>query len=499
MAYSGTIFRIHCNEKCFRPNTPYDQYCDESKTGTGFLLRLPNMPKPWIVTAHHVVSNAARITATSPSLPNGEWHSLQIVGYNPYLDVAILTLEDMRSDMTPFECGLSSTLKPEDRIVCIGFAGGTRRTHLTSGTVSARNSFPHNRIQTDAAVNPGNSGGPVVNVTTKRVVGIVTSGEDGMQNTNFFTPMEEAYNSVMRMLTQTQQGAAGIDLGYHLNAVVRPVDSVACNGHPGGALVAAVEPECGLHVNDVIVGVTNGAGEMLTLDVHMRVTDPLIWDYDAVDFRSILDALPLRNPSETWVLNVRRDGVTRPTSIRIGPSTRASRELFPDCEPVFYCTFAGVVVQMLSTSHGRYVQNAPLQMISNPDVDMYSVPIITNVVAGCPYAVHGAMALEGTRVCRIQGADGQWYPIETLSDIQHVLDTTQPTVLELHTNYRVGATVEAIVEYETEQTTPYLVRGTFRSRRGMNLSHYTEAVSHLKDVSNPVMRGSRGATQRTPS
>ena len=78
---------------------------------------------------------------------------------NPYLDVAVLEVPSAFDTATVFTPGKSSHLKSTDKVVAMGFANGDRHIHMTSGTISGRTNWPLNRIQTDTAVNPGNSGG----------------------------------------------------------------------------------------------------------------------------------------------------------------------------------------------------------------------------------------------------------------------------------------------------------------------------------------------------
>ena len=223
----GTLLRVLCDHKCFLPDRPYDDRCDETSRGSAFLLRL--FGRTWIVTAHHVVQNAVRVAVTSPSLPDGEPRELTVVGHNPHLDVAVLGGPSEVVGLPPFYPAKSSALAPGDVVTAVGYALGTLRTHTTTGTVSGRSDWPHNRVQTDAAVNPGNSGGPVLDAY-RAVVGVVTSGYDDAQATNFFTGIDEAALAIARMLHSRRRA----DLGFSLDAVVRPVSAAACVGEDTG-------------------------------------------------------------------------------------------------------------------------------------------------------------------------------------------------------------------------------------------------------------------------
>jgi hypothetical protein len=463
----GSILRVNCDYRCFIANTPYDGRCDKSKRGTAFLLKLNGTPV--IVTAHHVVSNAVSVTATSPSLGDGEARPLRIIGFNHHLDIAILTGPDDIMKLEAFLPQSSSDLKPRHRVVCVGFAAGTLRTHTTSGTVSGRNDFPHNRMQTDTAINPGNSGGPMIDAETRRVVGIVTSRMNNMQTTNFFTPMDEAWQSIRRIITRYREhGIVGIDTGFHLNAVVRSINSAACHGERGGAYVAATNPDIGLEEGDVILAVetpkmnADSTGEFVNLNAHMRVNVPSIWAYDAIDFRSVFDALTDIQPSTTIKMLVRRsrsDQRETLVDVRLTRVEKKSRQLFPDCEPIVYVTFGGLVIQTLSTSHELNVLGVENGTFDKPEMEMKSKAAITHVVSGSPFATHGAVELRGCVIKRMEGHGGEARDVETIEDVDRVMREIDPSVIVLLNGYRVGALPNEIREFDTRQVDEALRRG----------------------------------------
>lgn len=462
----GSILRVKCDYRCFIAATPYDRRCDKSKRGTAFLVKLNNVPI--IVTAHHVVSNAVSITVTSPTLGDGEARPLRLIGFNPHLDIAILIGPDEIMKLTPFLPQESSTLQPRQRVICVGFAAGTLRTHTTSGTVSGRNDFPHNRIQTDTAINPGNSGGPMIDARTKNVVGIVTSGMDNMQTTNFFTPIDEAWQSIRRIITRYREhGTVGVDDGFHLNAVVRSVNSAACHGDRGGAYVADAHPDIGLATGDVILAVETpkneaGSSRMVDVNAHMRVSVPAIWGYDAIDFRSIFDALTDIQPTTTLRMLVRRSrGSEQGESIvdvKLMRDERVSRSLYPDCEPITYVTFGGLVLQMLSESHEWAVTGVYNGTFLKPEMEMRSKPAITHVASGSPFDTHGAIELNGCIVTRMEGPT-ETRDVDTLDDVDRAMREIEPVVLVLHNGARVGALRNEILEYDTRQVDEALRRG----------------------------------------
>jgi len=147
-----------------------------------------------IVTNQHVVEGA---TSVSVKFWNGKTYDAQVVGTDPSTDLAVLKVNAPASELFPLSLGDSSKLAVGDAVVAIGSPFGLEGT-VTSGIVSALhremtspNHFAiDNSIQTDAAINHGNSGGPLLNAQGK-VVGVnsqIESNSGGNEGVGFAIP-----------------------------------------------------------------------------------------------------------------------------------------------------------------------------------------------------------------------------------------------------------------------------------------------------------------------
>jgi putative serine protease PepD len=147
-----------------------------------------------IVTNAHVVDGAGSI---SVKFWNGKTFSARLVGTDPSTDLAVLKIDAPVSELFPLSLGDSSSLVVGDPVVAIGSPFGLEGT-VTSGIVSALhremtspNRFAiDNSIQTDAAINHGNSGGPLLNAQGK-VVGVnsqIESNSGGNEGVGFAIP-----------------------------------------------------------------------------------------------------------------------------------------------------------------------------------------------------------------------------------------------------------------------------------------------------------------------
>ena len=130
-----------------------------------------------VVTNYHVIEDASRVTVT---LSNGNTYPAIKVGSDPDNDIALIQIHNAPKDLTAAELADSDQLSVGQRVLAIGNPYGLDRT-LTTGIISSlgrtlkisQNKLLENLIQTDAAINQGNSGGPLLDAAG-RVIGINT-------------------------------------------------------------------------------------------------------------------------------------------------------------------------------------------------------------------------------------------------------------------------------------------------------------------------------------
>ena len=214
-------------------------------------------PDGYIVTNVHVVADADEIVVR---LGDHSEHKAKIVGVDPRTDVALLKIEARNLPALPF--GDSDRLEVGEPVMAIGNPFGLEQT-VTTGIVSAKERFigsgPYDDfIQTDASVNPGNSGGPLVD-TRGTLVGINTaifSQTGGSVGIGFAIPINLA-KDVLRQLKDRGQVVRGY-LGVAVMPVTPEARQAAKLDSPRGALVAEVvggspAASAGLKPGDVIV------------------------------------------------------------------------------------------------------------------------------------------------------------------------------------------------------------------------------------------------------
>ncbi|MEC5161538.1 MULTISPECIES: Do family serine endopeptidase [unclassified Janthinobacterium] len=220
--------------------------------GSGFIVS----PDGVIITNAHVVRDASEVTV---KLADRREYRARVLGSDPKTDIAVLKIDAKNLPVVPL--GASKDLKVGEWVLAIGSPYGFDST-VTAGVVSAKGrSLPDDSnvpfIQTDVAVNPGNSGGPLFNVRGE-VVGVnsqIYSQTGGFQGLSFAIPIDVA-NRIKDQIVATGK-ASHAKLGVTVQEVNQGFADSFKLATPEGALVANVEPgspaeRAGLKPGDVV-------------------------------------------------------------------------------------------------------------------------------------------------------------------------------------------------------------------------------------------------------
>jgi putative serine protease PepD len=265
-------------------------------TGTGFVVDKDGN----IVTAAHVVDGASAITVT---FQDGTTRSAKLLGKDDATDVAVLKVDPSGLTLHPLELGNSSALGAGDALAVIGDPFGYDRsisTGIVSGldrTIQAPNGFTvAHAIQTDAAMNPGNSGGPVFTADGK-VIGIadqIATGGSANANTGvgFLVPID-------LVKTELSQLKAGQNVRH---AYMGVSTSDASSASSTGALIGQVAnggpaADAGLRQGDVVTQIGSST-------IH--------------DSGDLVAAVSTHKPGDKVSVTVRRGGGTQKVNVTLG-------------------------------------------------------------------------------------------------------------------------------------------------------------------------------------
>ena len=260
-------------------------------SGSGFIITSDG----YILTNHHVIEDADAITVTTF---DGDSYDAELIGYDESNDIAVLKVE--AEDLAPVTLGDSDALRVGDEVLAIGNPLGELTFSLTGGRISALNreitvssGVTMNLIQTDCAINSGNSGGAlfnmygeVIGITNAKYSGSGLSGAASIDNIGFAIPVSQVVRTVMSIVE------TGSIVTPYIGVSISNVSAEALSyGVPEGAAVRSVTEDspaaaAGLEENDIIVAV-NGVeitgsndlvrivnasevGDMLTLSVYRQ-------------------------------------------------------------------------------------------------------------------------------------------------------------------------------------------------------------------------------------
>jgi serine protease Do len=376
--------------------------------GSGFIVN----PKGYILTNHHVIEDASRITV---GLQSGEKYRGTVIGVDPETDVAVIKI-DAPKDLPTVTLGDSNAAQVGDWVLAMGSPFGLDQT-VTAGIISKKeretpffNVFQR-FLQTDAAINRGNSGGPLVNMRGE-VIGmnsqIATSTGD-YNGIGFALPANETSFVYKQLIAQgkVKRGYLGITLEsvhdeyakvYGMNeakgAIVTTV-SAEMNGQPTPAAKIGLQP------NDIIIDFEN-APVLNAQDLIQRVASTPVGQQVSITFLRDVNG-KLEKKTASVALGERPPQNTREW---VGPVPTTPKSDDPKGNALHLgITLAELTPQLLADRHLTGVQGLYVK-----DVDP------NGLVAELRNPAGGPMLAEGDIINRINRV-----PVTSLGDFQRVL------------------------------------------------------------------------------
>src|ERR1043165_8279054 len=379
--------------------------------GSGFIVN----PKGYILTNYHVVEDAARITV---SLQSTERFRGTVVGFDPETDVAVIKI-DAQKDLPTVTLGDSNAAQVGDWVLAMGSPFGLDQT-VTAGIISKKErESPYFNVfqrflQTDAAINRGNSGGPLVNMRGE-VIGmnsqIATSTGD-YNGIGFALPSNET-NFVYKQLIAQGKVKRGY-LGITLESVHEEFAKVYGLPEAKGAIVTSVTPnengqqtpasKIGMQASDVIVEF-EGAPVLSAQDLIQRVASTPVGQMVTLSYLRDMNG-KLDKRTATVALGERPPSTLRDFDEPTKPSPKTTDD-FKGNSLHLGITLAELTPQLLADRHLSGVQGLYVKEI-DPN----------GLVAEIRIQPSGAPALaEGDVITRINRV-----PVNTLADFQRVLN-----------------------------------------------------------------------------
>jgi S1-C subfamily serine protease len=285
--------------------------------GSGFVVDKDG----YIVTNYHVIEDASDVEVNFSS---DDRVPAKIVGSDPSTDLAVLKIDAQASALTPLPLGNSDAVHVGDAVVAIGNPFGLERS-VTAGIVSALqrditapNGYTIDKvIQTDAPINRGNSGGPLLNARGE-VIGVnsqIESETGGNVGIGFAVPV----NTVKEVVSQIKQTGKveHAYLGVQMQAIDEQLaETFKLPAEEGVLIVSVVEgspaDEAGLKGGDKEV-IVSGASYVLGGDIVTRADEQTVATPDDLR-RKIME----KDPGDSITLDIHRGDSQRTISVTLG-------------------------------------------------------------------------------------------------------------------------------------------------------------------------------------
>ena len=290
-----------------------------SALGSGFVFDKAG----YVITNYHVVQGAGSIKVT---FSNNQSIDARLVGSDPSTDLAVLKVETTSSALTPLPLGDSDAVQVGDSVVAIGNPFGYSRT-VTAGIVSALqrqitapNSYAIDHvIQTDAPINRGNSGGPLINargevigVNAQIETGGVTEGNVGV---GFSIPSNTVKSVAGQLIKSGKVEHAAI--GIFAQEVTPDVAKAFRLPVKEGVIVEDVQPGSGA----AKAGLKGGTEDVTVAGESYKLGGDIIVRANGMpvdDLASLRDVVSELEPGDTITLEVYRDDVKKTIEVKLG-------------------------------------------------------------------------------------------------------------------------------------------------------------------------------------
>jgi S1-C subfamily serine protease len=260
------------------------------------------------------------------SFSNGEEMEAEIVGRDPSTDIAVLRVDADTRALSPLDLGNSDALEVGDEVVAIGNPLGYERT-MTAGIVSALgrviespNQFAviDEVIQTDAPINSGNSGGPLLNAAGQ-VVGvntqIATAGSPGNIGIGFAVPVNTVKDVTAQLIAsgRVEHSFLGVE-PLEINEEIADMFNLDVDQ---GLLIASVTDGSAAER----AGLRGGSEQVVVDGTTWVLGGDIILAADGTKLRTVAqlrELIEAKDPGDEVTLEIRRDGETRTVTAKLG-------------------------------------------------------------------------------------------------------------------------------------------------------------------------------------
>ena len=369
--YSKSIVKIISQNIKYNWLNPFMNESNES-IGTGFLIDKNGT----IVTCSHVVESSIKVYVSTP-MSGQKMYDTEVIGICPDIDVAILKCSELKGDNF-LRLGNSDNIKPNDTAIALGYPLGQDKLKFTSGIFSGRQD---GKLQIDAPINEGNSGGPLINEKGK-VIGINFSKikTEQAENVGYAIPINQ-FKTIKKRLKKRKisfapkLGAMFQNLNNDMRRFMRNTKKDCSEGFyirevvKNGPLF-----KIGVNTGDILC---NFDGK--NVDNYGELEVP--WNIEKVH---IFDYMKRLKPNQTIPVTIWKSNNTLlKKNLKIfNPYLKGVRNHYPMFESVDHVIFGGLVVMKLCNNHISVIEHNNMNRYRNIKHKQDEVLVITNVFPG---------------------------------------------------------------------------------------------------------------------
>lgn len=366
-----TVVQIFSHGAQFNWLEPYKTPQQFQASGSGFFIN--DQGKIKIITNAHVINEAKAVFIQIPSLGKRRFEVL-VKGVSPERDLAVLELlpeEEMTiaqelGAIGYLPLGNSDTVHRAEEIMALGYPLGQQALKSTTGVISGREHVEgHSLFQISAAINPGSSGGPSLNLQGE-VIGVTVAGVTSAQNVGYIIPANEV-KLFLRQLEHVPTPGDDIKflrkpfLGVMFNNATEQLTSFLNNPLPGGLYVVETFKGSPLQKAGVLPGDMIYEIDGHKIDLYGEMSVP--WSEDHI---SIIDYVSRLMLGDAVHLTVYRHGSPQKLTLQFNQSELAPiRIMYPGYEKIDSEVFGGLVFMQLAMNH------LPLLLQGAPELARY--------------------------------------------------------------------------------------------------------------------------------
>ena len=404
----NSLVRIQSQGYQYNWLEPFKPLDEAVGVGTGFFVN----SEGYILTCAHVIDNSVKIWVSIPS--NGlDKYDAEIVSFYPEQDIAVIKILNYKNKIDYLKLGNSDKIEPGEDVIAIGYPLGQDKLKVTKGIISGREM---GLIQTDTPLNPGNSGGPLLN-KKNQVLGINSSAykSEDAENVGFAIPINMYSNISKLMLKGKKQLVFQPSIGcvfYNSNEdIIEYYDSGKyCNS---GSVIKSIMNNSdlkkkGIEAGDILCSINGNNVDNFS---ECKVS----WNIEKVPISSIIERYKVGETIKMVFWSHKKNKLIEiETTVKSSDKIYQIRQKYPPFENIEWEIFGGIIMVELTLNH---IENIPFLIdYIKPEKRNDKKVLITQIYPGSSLSKFSILT-PGSILKKINDID-----IKTIEDVRKAIN-----------------------------------------------------------------------------